>query len=289
MKTCKKLLQMLFVLAIAVILLAIPNTNAKAATTRNTTFTVDSKTGIVYPTATRAFTFQTYNSPIEIYLKNEGDYISSVKAGKGLVCKKTTKTDLKKGNYTSLSSSLATELKLDDKQKHFCVQYNIGLYSEKPGNYTLTYTVKNKNKKKVGTYRVKVYVRDSIDGNPIRETKYAGTNYGLFSEFGTKKASGKLQLKMNKDFSLKSIEVGYADGTNIKYKKIRNNSKIDLAKTTIYKEVNYSSGEPTENSYYYESGSSYNYLKPATFVKVTYYDKLLKITDEKMVYIFNIK
>lgn len=275
----KKLITLLFAFAVVIGCMALTSVDAQAAT-KTHTYKHDAKKGVIWESAVRANYNSRYSDDATIYLQNEGDYISTVKVvGSGLVAKVTY-------TYTSSDEStlyLAENDKLND-QKYYS-RSDIGFYASKPGTYTVKFTVKNAKGKTKCTKSVKVYV----DTNPVvKSLKYSNTEIYGFSSFTTKKAKGKLKIKLNSGYTLKGIYMATtfdSDGQPI-YKKIKNNKTITLAKETKYSQENYSySG----SSYSYSSVDHYDYLKPATYFKVNYYDKKLKILKTESFVITNIK
>ncbi|MBQ8246585.1 MAG: hypothetical protein IJZ42_05590, partial [Lachnospiraceae bacterium] len=124
------------------------------------------------------------------------------------------------------------------------------------------------------TKTIKVYVDKTTGSNyPIKYVKYAGKQTWEHYPYTTKK-SGKLKVKLNKGYSLVSIEVGKQNKKGEwKYTKVKNNKKIKLATSQKY-------------SYSY-SGSNYSYsykynrLFPCTEIRITVKNKK---TGEQMTY-----
>ena len=280
---------LLFALAFVIGCFFLLPTQAKAATKTNT-FKYDAKSGVLYESAVRTSYNSTLNHYAEVYLPNEGDHISAVKTSKGLVAKVTYSYDLIGDRTTSCyeyDGNLDSDKRLSFKSKH-----EISFFAVKKGTYTAKVTVKNAAGKKICTKTIKVYAGNTF---PCEYITYAGVkNFG--STIITKKASGKLKVKANSDYKVKKLEIATsydADGQLV-YKPLKNGGKIKLAKENKYKEFyyQYESGDPNDSqSYYYkhDSYSSYDFLKPVTYVKVTFYDKKLKTTEEAVIHIINVK
>lgn len=265
-------------------------TQAKAATKTNT-FKYDAKSGVLYESAVRT----SYNSSItrssEVYLTNEGDRISTIKTSKGLVAKVTYSYELT-GDSTTSCYEYDGDVEDSDKRLRFKSRHEISFFATKPGTYTAKFTIKNAAGKKLCTKSIKVYAGNT---SPFEYITYAGVkNYG--NNVLTKKASGKFKLKANSDYKIKKLEIAnsYDTDGNLIYKTFKNGRKIELAKENKYKKSSYKyeSGDPNDTkSYYYKSEyyENYDFLKPVTYIKVTYYDKKLKTTEDSIIYIINIK
>lgn len=280
---------LLFALALVIGCIFLLPTQAKAATKTNT-FKYDAKSGVLYESAVRTSYNSTYSPNAKVYLPNEGDRISAVKTSKGLIAKVTYSYDL-----TGDSSTICDEYdgNLDyDKRLRFKSRHEISFFAVKQGSYTAKFTVKNAAGKKICTKTIKVYAGNTF---PYEYITYAGArNYG--NNVITKKASGKFKLNVNSDYKIKKLEVAnsYDTDGNLVYKTIKNGQKITLAKENKYKRTNYKSedGDPNDPQSYYYKSESYeinDFLKPVTYVRVTYYDKKLKTTEEKIIHIINVK
>lgn len=280
---------LLFALAFVIGCFFLLPTQAKAATKTNT-FKYDAKSGVLYESAVRTSYNSTYSPDAEVYLPNEGDRITKIKTSKGLVAKVTYSYELT-GDSTMTCSEYDGNLEYD-KRLHFKNRHEISFFAVKPGTYTAKFTVKNAAGKKICTKTIKVYAGNTF---PYEYITYAGVkNYG--NNITTKKASAKFKLKANSDYKIKKLEIATsydADG-NLIYKTFKNGQKIKLAKENKYKQTNYKyeNGDPTNpNDYYYKNEyyETYDFLKPVTYIKVTFYDKKLKTTEEAVIHIINVK
>lgn len=281
---------MLFALTLVIGCFFLLPAQAKAATKTNT-YKYDAKSGVLYESAVRV----SYNVPItysaDVYLPNEGDRVSTIKTSKGLVAKVTYSYELSGDNNYTTCSDYDGDLDYD-KRLRFKSRQEISFFAAKPGTYTAKFTVKNAKGKKLCTKSIKVYAGNTT---PYAYISYAGVkNYG--NNILTKKASGKFKLKANSDYKIKKLEIAtsYDTDGNLVYKTFKNGKKITLAKENKYKQSNYKyeSGDPNDpKSYYYknETYETFDYLKPVTYIKITYYDKKLKTTEEDIVHIINIK
>ncbi len=283
MKNAKKLITMLFAFAVMMGCMLLTTTDVQAAA--NHTYKYDKKKGVIYESRTRADMLTRYDGGIDVYLEDAGNYVSSVKVNKsGLFAKVTSDRKLKSENgYYSLTDFS------DAKPKR---RATIDFYATKKGKYTVTFVVKNAKGKKVTSKKVTVYA--GYPTSPTETMTYAGTKYYTYGSISisTKKSSGKLKFKANSGYQIKKIEVATtfdSDGNPV-FKKVKNGKKITLAKETKYTKIFYeydsSYGEYISK---YSNGTSYDFLKPMTVIRVSYYDKLLKINGQTEHVIFNIK
>lgn len=283
MKNAKKLITMLFAFAVMMGCMLLTTTDVQAAA--NHTYKYDKKKGVIYESRTRADMLTRYDGGIDVYLEDAGNYVSSVKVNKsGLFAKVTSDRKLKSENSSYLVSSYP-----DAKTKR---RISIDFYATKKGKYTVTFIVKNSKGKKVTSKKVTVYA--GYPTSPTKTLTYAGNEYYTYgsSSINTKKTSGKLKFKANSGYQIKKIEVATSfdsKGEPI-FKKVKNGAKITLAKETKYTEITYE----YDSSYgdyisKYQNGTSYDFLKPMTVIRVSYYDKLLKINGQTEHVIFNIK
>ncbi len=242
------------------------------AAPKTTTYVLDTKKGVCYPTKVRAG-IRELNNGCSIYLVNEGDYVASVKSNSSsLIAKVTGKAVYTGDEYTVV--------RLEGNKEQKCrVRGTITYHARKKGTYTLTVTIKNAKKKTTCKKQIKVYAEEYA--TPVKSIKYAGKLYNAAGANLFAKKSGKLQVTMNKGFKLQKIEVGKFQEKAYKeyspepaYVKVKNKKKITLADSTKYKANVYS--YPGEY-YSYESGTEYDYLYPVTYVKVTYKDTRLGI------------
>lgn len=190
------------VAAFLVLLIVFGCFNASAmevhAAPKTTTYVLDAKKGVCYPTKVRAGIRELSNG-CSIYLVNEGDYVASVKSNSSNLLTKITG----KAVYTG-DEYVAVRLEGDKEQK--CrSRSTITYHAKKKGTYTLTVTIKNAKKKTTCKKKIQVYAEEYA--TPVKSLKYAGKLCNEYSNLFAKK-SGKLQVTMNKGFQLQKIEVG---------------------------------------------------------------------------------
>lgn len=274
MKAVKKIAAVFLMMAVVFSCFGASAVEVQAAA-KTTTYVMDSKKGVYYPTKVRAGLDSLYDDS-DIYLVNEGDYVASVKSSSSNLIAKITNKTIYTGDY-STSVSLGA-----DKYAECKSRWRISYHANKKGTYTLTVTIKNAKKKTTCTKKIKVYAEEYA--SPVKTIKYAGKEFGYGSNVFTKK-SGTLKVTMNKGFKLQKIEVGtytengtYTDSYPVpNYKTVKNNKKISLATNTKYTSGIYT--YEGSGYYSYTSGRSQDYLYPVTFVKITYKDTKLGITQ----------
>ena len=268
MKSIKKLCSVILTLALFVSIFSSSAFTSEAATKS----AAQLKKAV--PSKVRIFAYNEYSyNGITVYINDYKNHITNIKtSSKNLKAKVTRKT------YDSNTTD------------NYGV---IGLYALKEGKYTVSFDVlTEKGGKKLYSKKVTVYAKND---SPIKSITYAG-NTNLYDI--QSKASGKLNVKMNKGYKLKSIEVGtysYTDqkdtskssdtsvsvekdyNTTLTYKKVKNNSKITLG-TIPYS--NYTYRYSKSSSDYSSSLNIYKYLNTdviaSTDVRITYMDKYTK-------------
>ena len=268
MKSLKKLCSVILTLALFVTLFSSSAFASEAATKS----AAQLKKAI--PSKIRIYPNSEYTSNgLKVVINDDENYITNIKtSSKNLKAKVAYKR-----YYTNNDDNYAA----------------IGLYATKQGTYKLSFDVLNKKGgKKLFTKKVTVYAKTDA---PFKSVKYAG-NSNLY-DLQTK-GSGKLSVQLNKGYKLKSIEVGtysYVDKvdtnetsensvsiekryrTELKYKKVKNNSKITLG--TIPSSSYSYRYENTKNDYssrLYISKSLSSDLIANTYVRITYIDKYTK-------------
>jgi len=262
MRIAKRIAAALFTLAATVLLLQATGIDAQAAT-KSHTYVQDKKSGLGYPTAVRVGVGSIYQD-FEVYLKNKGDYVAKVTTSGGLIAKKTETYSITSDNSYTSHDTYFGDTRFKGRSRITC-------FAPKAGTYKVTLTIKNAKNKQIAKKTIKILAGDT---SALASLTYAGKDVGY--ETLTSKAKGKLVVKANKDFTIKKIQVGgyKSDGT-IQWKTAKNKSTITLStvKQFTEKEYSYSSSD-----YSYESFNYYDYIYPVTFIKVTVYDKKLKIT-----------
>lgn len=273
MKMGKKILSTFMAFAIAVGCLMLPTIDASAAAPKTSTFVIDKKSKVCYPTKVRVG-LDSHGNSFKVYMPNEGDYISSVKASDGLLIKVTGK-DSYYGDYS-------TSRRIDGQTEagYYKTVSDITCFAEKKGTYSVTFTVKNKKKKSICTKTVKIYAEEYA--YPIKSLKYAGKDYLLEDTSLTSQASGQLIITMNKGFRLQKVELGtyaesYTEYPEPVYKEIKNKSTINLATEAVYHYTSYSYSS-SDNLYSSVSARDYDHLYPPTFIRLTYKDAKLGTT-----------
>lgn len=275
MKLGKKIAAALLLLVITFNCLSAATMEVQAAP-KTTTYVLDSKKGVYYPTKVRAGINELYNDSY-IYMVNEGEYVASVKSNSSnLIAKVTEKRNYTGDNYTSIWLE-------GDKQLKFKSVGKISYHAKKKGTYTLTVTIKNAKKKTTCKKKIKVYAEEYA--TPVKTLKYAGKACDTYSSNFVAKKSGKIQITMNKGFKLQKIEMGtYKAGAYSEYSpepvyvKIKNKQNISLATSTKYTAY---ADSYTGDYYSYQRGTNYDYLYPVTFIRITYKDTKLGIVQTR--------
>ena len=156
------------------------------------------------------------------------------------------------------------------------------MFGPKEGTGSVTFTVKNEKGKTVLSKSVKVFIGYS---ERVEKATFNGKVFD-YNTILTKKSSGKFTIKLGKDFSLKKIEYGNYDANgNMTYKTIKNKGKVALTSVGKFTEEEYNS-ITDDNSYGSAWGTENDYIYPVTEIKVTIYDKKLKIVETVSYYVF---
>lgn len=274
MKMGKRVLSIFLTFALIISCMMVPSVEAKAAT-KTTTYILDSKKGIYYPTKTRCEVGSKYEE-FEVYLKNKGDYVSSVKATGGMIVKKTY-SNTYSGSYPSAYYYGSGE---NDKFNYYN-QSTITTYTAKPGTFTVTLTIKNSKTKK--SYKKKVRVYGVQASYPVSYITYGGKKYYNSDNLVTR-SSGKLKVKANPTYKIKKIQVGtYLDNGEISYKTVKNGSTIKTVANTKYV---ITEDEYNSDWYSYSTKEYTDNICGQTIIKVTYYDSKLGITSDYIMNLF---
>ena len=223
---------------------------------------------------------------IRVEFDKPGDYIKNIKVkNKNLIAQET-------GGYCYYSKYFSEYY--ENEYGGDSNYSTIGLYAKKNLTTTLTFDIYGIDNKKKETKTVKVTTKVSSSsssssstpsyGYPIKSVSYAGKPF-YYGQFSTK-SKGKINVKMNKNYKLVSIEVGtYGKPTKtsegnsilikneIKYKKIKNNSKISLGKIAYYYESIYNTDNSDYKSHYLN-----DHLLAPTEIRITYKNKKTKDT-----------
>lgn len=193
-------------------------------------------------------------SYIDIDIK--GDRIANVKSNsKNLIAKKT-----REYHYHKTEKDYDTDqIVATDEYSYASISY----FAKKKGTYKVSFDVVKPD----GTVRCTKTITVKATGSttyvdPFKSVTFAGKDiYSYFPYSQTK--SGKIKVSMKKGYKLVSIEVGTYNNKNIlTYKKVKNNAKISLASSRVYK----------SNQQYSYGGYSYTIddLFPYTSIKITY-------------------
>ncbi len=206
----------------------------------------------VIPAKVRIYSRSVSNSAIEIFMVQAGYKITGLKSNSSNLKVYNTRTG------ASYEEGYGSELR-------------IGCYARKEGTYKVSYTLVNgKSKIKKTTT---VYAKN--DG-PFKSVKFAGQRLDLRDDgdygYMAKKNSGKFEVKLNKGYKLKGIEVrSYAlNGSSTKEvtKKISNKANVTLSDVP-YK---YSYSSSYDGTVYENT----EYMVARTVFAVTYTDKYSK-------------
>ncbi|MBE5844248.1 MAG: hypothetical protein E7302_08715 [Butyrivibrio sp.] len=237
MKTIKQLSKKLATLALAfTLLLGTTSVTAYAATTNGDNITVRTYKNGYYYTGTE------YGAPITVNFDAVGDRIANLKSSS--VDLRVYTVSIKKGDKTG----------------------KIGVWSKKPGKYTVDFDVVDAAGavKEHKTVNVKVVIGRYIE-SAVKDIKYNGKSLWLNPAYDAVNMpkSGKVNVVMNKNFKLTGLRIGKRNANNeYVYSKVKNGKKITLDK----KAYTYSS-----------SGSSYSYytknMESNTQLEITYKNK----------------
>lgn len=203
---------------------------------------------------------------IEIKLASAGDKIKNIKSSSKNLIAYQTSLDIYRSSDSPSSDRNAA---------------GIGVYAKKKGTYTVKFSIYGKNGKKKSTKSVKIYANNDsavksfkVDGKDIHSLNYVN------------KKTAKIKVTMNKGYKLKKIEVGTykhtKSGNNteseMKYKKIKNGSKITLGTKPYYYGHKYEDTDPYNSNYYYYSENWNKGMTATTEIRITYTDKYTKQT-----------
>lgn len=195
-------------------------------------------------------------------------------------------TDKIRNIKTSSTNLKAKETKIDiyvdSEGKTVRNKRAISLYAAEEGRYTVSFDITGADNTKKSRKKVTVYAYSDL---AVKEITLDGkTTYGGITE----KASGRLKVAMNSGYKLKKIEIGKyvktteADGksidSNVKYTKIKNNSKVTFSKVLYEKAYESGSLSPGESNDPYQYPKYYNKywtqnLLARTEIRITYIDK----------------
>ena len=165
---------------------------------------------------------------IYVELDAAEDYITNVKVRNKNLIAKVTRRD---GYYSKYGDN--NESKSD---KYTAV---IGLYAKKELTTKVSFDIYGKDHKKKETKTVTVVAKANSDENAVKSITFAGKPIS-YDKLYTQK-SGKLKIKMNKNYKLTKVEVGgykkkmsnNGDKDNynseVEYKVVKNNANIKLS------------------------------------------------------------
>lgn len=200
-----------------------------------------------------------------IYLDMDGDRVTNVKSSSSnLLVKKT-----RESYFNTTTKDWETNQKTT---KHNYSGAYLSFFAKKAGSYKVTFDVIKGD----GSVRCNKTITVTAVGShknisPIKSIKYAGKDLYNYYPYTTK-TSGKLNVVLKKQYKQLSIEVGKINKSGkVKYKKVKNNKKISLAKKVVY----------THDYKYGNGGAKYTYdeLFPVTYIRITYQNKKTKKID----------
>lgn len=205
-----------------------------------------------------------------------------------------------KVSNSALKAKQTHEYKSETSDSVYPYYATIGLYAVKEGTYKVSFDVlTKKGGAKLYSKKVTVYVKSD---SPFSSVKYAGKSCESYNI--QTKSKGKLSIKMNKGYKLKSIEIGtYTRNTPVKSDNSRENyisTKTNQTSTLTYKKVKNNSvitlGTSSNYSYTYSLTKSEDYryiyyylndrILAQTTVKITYVDKYSKQNCEAYYYLY---
>ncbi|MBR1693602.1 MAG: hypothetical protein IJ711_12645 [Lachnospiraceae bacterium] len=206
-----------------------------------------------------------------VSLSNSGDRVGNVKSSsKNLLAKKTYE------RY-SISTNKNLDYTWDETKQEYVENETttttttygsayISFFAKKAGSYKVTFDVIKEDGNVRCTKTIKVTTYGDSGNSPVKSIKYDGKDIYTYYPFTTK-TSGKLAVKMSKNYKLVKIEIGKRNkkGEYV-YKKAANNKKISLAKSAKY----------TYDTDYSEW--VYNPLFPSTSIRITFQNKKTKET-----------
>ena len=268
----KKLFKLAALTAFAVGIMALTPVTADAATAPQKTTILS---GVTYSYSSDV----SNEGAIRVEFDEPGDYIKNIKVKSNNLIAKETEA------YASYSKYTSDYYNYESKSDSY---YSIiGLYAKKKLTTTVTFDIYDINNKKKETKTVKVTAKNTTYtgiGNPVKSITYGGKpfSYGQLMS----KSTGKVKVKMNKNYKLVSMEIGTYTKPTIKksdsststenemtYKKIKNNAKISLGKYAYYYEYLYASSYSD-----YKSHSLTNYILAPTQIRITYKNTKTKDT-----------
>ena len=218
---------------------------------------------MLFGTSVTAFAATTDQSSYEVRTYKNGYYYTGTEYGAPI----TVNLDVAGDKIVNLKSSSANLRVYCVSTRRYSKTAKIGVWSKKPGKYTVTFDVadaagKVKEHKAV---TVKVYI-DKTTTSPVKKITYAGKDLWSenFYDAVSIPKSGKLKVKMNKNYTLTGlrIEKKGKDG-NYTYTSAKNGKKIKLG--TIAD--SYKSDPSSSKQYSREDMAAY------TYVEVSYKNK----------------
>ena len=281
-KNIKKITSVLLIMAMCISVFAQSTVLTKAETTQKMDMSVKAlKKAVpsvvrIYPHNQYTYVSQDFTTAFYVPFLTSNNCIANIKTStKNLiakVCEETKRVSESNniGDYSNYSV--------------------IGLYATKEGKYKVSFDVlQKKGGKKLYSKTVTVYVKSD---SPFKSITYNGKD--MYMNPIQTKAKGKLKVKMNKGYTLKSIEVGTYTKTvdkkesdenskseeiryEMTYKKVKNNSTIQLGTKGGYS-YNLSTSQYQWDDYKSYSYSCHlnDYILADTCVKVTFVDKYTK-------------
>lgn len=203
---------------------------------------------------------------IEIKLASAGDKIKNIKSSSKNLIAYQTSLDIYRSSYSQSDERNAA---------------GIGVYAKKKGTYTVKFSIYDKSGKKKSTKSVKIYANND---SAVKSFKVDGKD--IYSLNYVNKKTAKIKVTMNKGYKLKKIEVGTYKQTKsgnrtdseMKYKKVKNGSKITLGTKRYYHSYKDEETSSYDSNYYYYNENWRKGMTAPTEIRVTYTDKYTKQT-----------
>ncbi len=219
-------------------------------------------------TSVTAFAATTDQTAYEVRTYKNGYYYTGTEYGAPI----TVNFDVAGDKIVNLKSSSANLRVYCVSTKKYSKNAKIGVWSKKPGKYTVSFDVADKagKVKEHKAVTVKVYL-DKATKSPVKKITYHGKSMWdeNFYDAVSMPKSGKLKVTMNKGFQLTGIrlEKRGKDG-NYTYSSVKNGKKITLSTNVYsYKSDRYSRTDMDAGTYV---EISYKNKKTGETGKITY-------------------
>ncbi len=226
----------------------------------------------INPTVAKAATEDSIPSKVRLYYSQESSAIKIELADMAQTIGNIKTND--KNLYAMLTSSYLNYESGEESSPSAKNEYTIGVRSKKNGTYTVSFDILDKDKKKVATKEVKVFIYDT----PLKSITFNGKELKS-NELTGKSAKVKVTLTSGND--IKKLEYGvyasqkdeYGTTSEFVYKTFKNGAAVTFGTKPYYSEADYSM-----NTEYYSSVSKslYTNMEIPTYIVITYYDKYTK-------------